>query len=58
MIVVLINREEDTDTRILRKVYQGLDDIRLMVNPTKEQLEDVLRANPTETGSWNMLRLT
>ena len=43
MIVVLINREEDTDTRILRKVYQGLDDIRLMVNPTKEQLEDVLR---------------
>lgn len=49
MIVVLINREEDTDTRILRKVYQGLDDIRLMVNPTKGELEDVLRANRTET---------
>ena len=45
MIVVLINSMPDTD--LLCEVYQGLDDINLLINPTEEQLIQVLCANPT-----------
>ena len=46
MIVVHIDSMEDTS--ILKKVYEGLDDIKLLVNPTRKQLREMLKENPTE----------
>lgn len=47
MIVCLINSMEDA--ALLQDVYKGLSDVKLLVNPSSEQLTKVLRDNPHET---------
>ena len=47
MIVCLIDSMEDTT--LLRQVYEGLDNIKLLVNPSSDKLHQVLLDNPTET---------
>ena len=46
MIVVFVNSKEDTAT--FSRLYDGLEDITLLYNPTREEVENVLRERPTE----------
>ena len=46
MIVVFVNSMEDTAT--FSRLYDGLEDITLLYNPTREEVENVLRERPTE----------
>lgn len=47
MIVVLVDTTHDA--HLLHRVYEGLEDIKLMVNPSKAEVIKVLEDNPTET---------
>ena len=59
MIVVFVNSMEDTD--LLKQIYEGLDDIKLLVNPTYEEVDKILMDNPGEKflaighGTWEGL---
>lgn len=46
MIVVFVNSMEDTAT--FSRLYDGLEDVTLLYNPTREEVENVLRERPTE----------
>ena len=46
MIIVFVNSKEDTAT--FSRLYDGLEDITLLYNPTREEVENVLRERPTE----------
>lgn len=47
MIVCYVNSMEDT--ALLEDIFKGLSDVKLLVNPSSDQLEKVLRDNPNET---------
>lgn len=46
MIVVFVNSMEDTNT--FSRLYDGLEGVILLYNPTREEVENVLRERPTE----------
>lgn len=46
MIVVFVNSMEDTAT--FSRLYDGLENVTLLYNPTREEVENVLRERPTE----------
>lgn len=47
MIAVLIDTMEDT--HFLSKVYEGVDNVRILINPSSEELERALLEDPSET---------
>jgi len=46
MISILIDSKEDTS--FLKAAYEGLEDNKVFVNPTREEVEKVLTENPGE----------
>ena len=47
MIIVYIDSMEDTST--FARVYEGLDDCTLLINPNRSEVEKILTERPTET---------
>lgn len=46
MIVIHIDTQQDTS--FLKKTYEGIDNLNLLYNPTKEQVNKTLEENPNE----------
>lgn len=46
--MITIHIDTQKDTNFLVHAYKGLTDNKVMVNPSRKEVEDVLRANPTE----------
>jgi hypothetical protein len=46
MIVIHIDSQQDTS--FLKKTYEGIDNLNLLYNPTKEQVNKTLEENPNE----------
>ena len=46
--MIVIHIDSQSDTAFLKKTYEGLENITLLYNPTKEQVNDALKASPTE----------
>lgn len=47
MIVVLI--DTTSDAHLLHRAYEGIEDMTLLVNPTNEEVDKVLKERPNET---------
>ena len=47
MIIVYIDSKEDTST--FARLYEGLDDCTLLINPNRSEVEKILTERPTET---------
>ena len=46
MIVIHIDTQKDTS--FLKKTYEGIDNLKLLYNPTKAEVNKTLKENPTE----------
>ena len=48
MGIIVIHIDTQEDTKFLTKCYEGLTDAKVMVNPTKAEVNEMLKANPTD----------
>ena len=52
--MIIIHMDTQQDTHVLDAIYKGMSqtDNKIMVNPTREKVEDILRQYPNETAMF------